>query len=487
MASPLALSASRTYWAEKQKDTDWLLSPAHTAVHLSRGKWWRAPHLDLIADDLAQMEHGPIFRIYTVPPRHGKSELISHWTPVWFLRKWPNKRVILASYQAGFAADWGGACKTTILENEADLGLLISSDTKAKSKWSIQGYGGGMTATGVGGPLTGRGGDLLIIDDPIKSQKEAMSETYRESLKQWYRATFRTRAQPRASIILLMTRWHEDDLAGWLISESEAEESDLPHDPWKVINLPAFAEEDDALGREEGEPLWPEMYDKDALLQTREAIGPYWWSAEYQGAPRPEGGAIIKEAWFQYYSQDEDPLLNEDIKIQRCLQMWDTAFKKDQTNDRSACCTWVETRRGYFLSDVWFGRPEFPELVEIVRSLYNRYVPDSLNVEDKASGQSLIQQLRRDTKLPIRAIKAVDDKVIRVNSISGIVEAGRVFLPARAPWLSEFLREVCSFPAAVHDDITDAFAYGLMLLRPMRTRTGRENVRRGKKRSRWHD
>lgn len=481
MPIPSLLLPSRTLDLEAFKKDDWLKSPADTAVHLSRGKWRHVKHLDYISDEITKIEKEPIFLIITIPPRHGKSELVSHWLPVWFLKKWPYKRVLLASYQAGFASDWGGEVKNTFAENETELGLEIAYDTKAKAQWRIKGYGGGMVSTGVMGAITGRGGDLLLIDDPIKSQKEALSETYRNSIKQWYRSTFRTRAQPGASFIILMTRWHEDDLAGWLLS---ANDEDLPYqDPWKVINMPAIAEDNDILGRDEGEALWPEMYDLPAIYQLREAVGPYWYSAEYQGSPRPEGGSIIKEAWFKYFSDEEDPLQNEKIKIERCIQAWDTAFEKGEENSRTACCTWVETKTGYFLVDVWANRVEFPELVEIAKAKYKQYLPDRVYIEHKASGLSLIQQLRRDTKIPMLPVKAETDKANRVHAISGIVEAGRVFLPARASWLSEFLHEVCGFPAAKLNDITDAFAHGLMQLRPSRVRYGKSNVRRKIKRS----
>ena len=256
-------------------DTDWDSEPASVAERLSRGRWQRYPHLDFLSARIKRLAYSPIYLIVSMPPRHGKSELISHWTPVWFLRRWPHKRIILSSYGASFASDWGGEVKSSFTEHAHELGLTLAQDTKAKSQWRIQGFGGGMVAAGVGSSITGRGGDLLIIDDPIKSQREALSVTYRESIKQWYRSTLRTRAQPGASIILLMTRWHEDDLAGYLLNEAKNGNSDLPHDPWEVINLPALAGSEDPLGRSEGEALWPEMYDRDALLQTREAIGSY--------------------------------------------------------------------------------------------------------------------------------------------------------------------------------------------------------------------
>lgn len=470
----------------KQASEDWLRAPAPFAERLSRGRWKRAPHLDLVSDRIAEIADHPIFLMVNMPPRHGKSELISRWTPVWFLKRWPWKRVLLVSYQAGFATDWGADAKDTFTENQQELELRIRQDTKSKARWKIQGFGGGMVATGVGGPVTGRGADLVIIDDPIKNQKEAMSPVYREAVKQWYRGTLRTRLQPGASIIILMTRWHQDDLCGWLLNEysgesEEGEELQLEapeqRDPWETINLKAIADpteaEPDPLGRAPGEALWPEMYDVPELARLRYATGPFWWSAEYQGSPRPEGGGVFKEGFFQYFNPDEF----EDLKLTRFVQQWDTAFKEKQVNDRSVCITVAEGKAGYYILDLWVGRPDFPKLTDAAKAQYGKWVPDRVRVEDKASGQSLVQQLRRDSKVPIVANKAVDDKVIRAHSVSGIVEAGRVWLPQRAPWLSEFLAEVCGFPTATHDDITDAFVYALMYYKPRRLpRLGRREM-----------
>ena len=494
MPMPRQLLVSEAMQRGSARETDWLRTPAHTATYLSHGLWLPALHLNYIAEEVAKIEDGPIFLIVTMPPRHGKSELISHYTPVWFLKKWPFKRVILSSYQIGFAAEWGGKAKNTLIENEADLGLSLMTDTKAKARWSLKGYGGGMVSTGIGGSLTGRGGDLIIIDDPIRSQQEALSSTYRNTAKEWYKSTLRPRLQPGGSIIILMTRWHEDDLAGWLLSENP---EGLEHrDPWKLINLPAFAGSDDPLGRPEGKPLWPSMYDTNALLAAQLATGSYWWSAEYMGSPRPEGGGIIHEEWFKYYGEGtgiDDPLdvadddQKNDLWPRRLRQFWDTAFKEQQANDRSACVTIVDCKKGYFIPDVWAKRVEFPELQIALKAKYAQFVPDRIEVEDKASGISLIQQIRRDTQIPIRPVKAIDDKVTRMHSISAIVEAGLVYLPTRAPWLSEFLHEVCSFPAAVHDDMADAFVYSLLGLKPRRDREKHPVTRKRQKKSRWKD
>jgi len=477
---PRAIQMSAYIGEESRGKQEWLRSPASLAEHLSRGLWRRAKHLDYISNKIIECEHRPLRLIVTMPPRHGKSELISHWTPVWFLKRWPWKRVIITSYQSGYATEWGGLAKNSMVDNAHELGLELMQDTKAKARWQIKGYGGGMTAAGIGGPITGRGGDLIIIDDPIKSQKEALSETYRNSTWEWYRATLRTRAQPGASIILLMTRWHEDDLAGRLIASSEIGEGF--GDKWEVINLPALAEENDPLGRKPGEALWPEQYDVDTLLDIKESLGSFWWNAEYQGHPITEGGGIIKEAWFGYF--DDDPFTRDKDKVRTCIQVWDTAYEQSKVNDRSACITIVETNHYYDVIDVWAGRPTFPELCKSLKHRFDLYLPDRIYVEAKASGKSLVQQIRADTKLPVLEINDNDDKSARLHSVSGIVEAGKVRLKARAPWLQEFLHEVCGFPSVQFDDITDVFSHALRKLRPQIG--GKQSIiRRGKKRPIW--
>lgn len=470
----------------KGVDTDWTATPAKTAVKLSRGRWVAVPHLEMISNEIAKIKDHPIFLIVTMPPRHGKSELISHWTPVWFLKNWPWKRIILASYEADFAATWGGKAKASIEDSPADLEFEISQDTKAKAQWMIKGYGGEMYSAGIRGAITGRGGDLIIIDDPVKNDQEANSPALRESVWNGWRSVILPRAEPNASIIIIMTRWHEADLVGRLLSDEYTAGDPSLRIPWKVINLPAIAEKDDLLNRPEGQPLWPARFNLNALMRMRESSGPYWWSALYCGRPSSEGSGKFNASWFEYYS-DEDL---DNLSFSRVSQFWDTAFKKEQRNDRSACITMGATKAGYYVFDCYFGRPEFPDLVPIVKQKYKEYAPDRIEIEDKASGQSLLQQLRRDTNLPIRAIKSIgrkDDKESRANSVTGIVEAGRVYLPSRAPWLQEFLNEVCGFPTAPHDDITDAFVHALRSLKPQADVVIGTGSLTGQKKSRWKD
>jgi predicted phage terminase large subunit-like protein len=469
---------------------DWTATPAHLAEHISGGTWESHRHLEFISDKIAQVTIQPVFLIINLPPRHGKSELVSHWTPVWFLKRFPWKKVGLASYEMGFASEWGGAAKDTIVEHSDQLGLELTQDTKAKGRWRLKGYGGGMTVAGIGGPLTGRGFDLIVIDDPIKNSQEALSATYRNRLWNWYKTTLRTRLEPGGSIIVVLTRWHEDDLAGRLTTPQE-DEPDEPanRDPWEIVNLPAIAEKDDTLGRQEGEALWPGRFDKPALATLRQVEGPFWWSALYQGRPQPEGGGIIKQAWFKYYQEEEVPREEKTgkVKFPRLIQIWDTAFKENQANDRSACLTLAAWSKGFCVLDLYVRRLEYPDLVRMSLAQADKWNPDQILIEDKASGQSLIQQLRRDTRLPIKAIKAEDDKVTRAHSVTGTIEAGRVFLPARASWLSDFLSEVSAFPTGPHDDIPDVLVHGLRALRASRLPIS-GNVPIGeKKTSAWRD
>lgn len=475
----------------REDAVNWTRTPATLGNHLSRGAYTLPRHVDYLGNRLSEIAERECFFIINLPPQHGKSELVSHWLPVWFLKKFPWKKVGLASYEYQFASEWGGKAKDTIDENADELGLELRRDTKAKGRWNLRGYGGGMFVAGIGGPFTGRGFDLIIIDDPIKNDAEALSPVYRRRNWNWYRTVARTRLAPGGSIVVIMTRWHEQDLAGALLGNAPEDEGgeiieiedDTPPDAWELINLPAFAEADDPLGRQPGEALWPERYDVPALKRSRIAAGPFWWPAQYMGRPQPEGGGIIKIAWFKAYSEDELPPL-----FTRKVQIWDTAYKEKQRHDRSVCMTIGHTRNPnrYFLLDLYVGRPEFPDLIKIAPSLYDKWDPDRVGIEDKASGISLIQQLRRDTQVPIRAIPAVDDKVTRAHTVTGIMEAGQVFIPERAPWLAEFLQEVAEFPRGAHDDIVDVLVHGLRVLRP-RLRGMRQGVESEEKKSRWRD
>ncbi len=469
--------------------SNWSRTPATLGNHLTNGSYERVRHIDFLADRIAESAERSVFMVINVPPQHGKSELVSHYTPVWFLKKFPWKKVGLASYEMGFASEWGGKAKDTITEHSDELNIQLTQDTKAKGRWRLRGYGGGMTVAGIGGPFTGRGFDLIIIDDPIKNDAEALSDVYRRRNWNWYRSVVRPRLQPGGSIIVIMTRWHEQDLAGALLGnppEDESElvvEEDVEPDPWEVINLPALAEDNDVLGRKPGEALWPTRYDVTALKKLRIAAGPFWWTAQFRGKPQPEGGGIIKTAWFKSYEDEELP-----NTFSRIVQIWDTAHKEKQRHDRSACLTIGQANnpRRYYLLDLYVARLSFPDLTRAAEAQYDKWEPDRVVIEDKSSGISLIQQLRRDTKVPIRAIKAIDDKVTRAHTVTGIMAAGQVLIPRHASWLADFLKEIGDFPSGAHDDIVDVLVHGLRFLKP-RLKGRRQGVEVETKKSRWRD
>ena len=273
--------------------------------------------------------------------------------------------------------------------------------------------GGGLRAVGVGGGVTGQGGDLIIIDDPIKSREEANSAAYRERVWTWYTDDLYTRQEPDAAIMLILTRWHEDDLAGRILAGDDAK-------AWVVVSLPALAEANDPLGRTEGEALCPERFDEDDLAQIKLVQGSSF-QALYQQRPSALEGAIFKREWWRYYSVPP--------KFSRIVQSWDTAFKIGHDNDYSVCTTWGETDTGWYLIDRFKRRMEFAALKAMAVTLADQFKPSVVLVEDKASGQSLIQELKRDSRLPILAIKVDSDKVSRAYAVTPAIETGRVFLP----------------------------------------------------------
>ena len=425
----------------------WRTSPAATAVRWSQGQWGRQPHLNLISDAVASIAEKPLRLIVSMPPRHGKSQLLSHWTPIWFLANWSRGRIGLASYAADFASTWGRQVRDTVAETPG-LGISLSRDLTRAHDWELA-EGGGMMTAGIGGPFTGRGFDLLIVDDPVKNRAEASSPTIRQHLWDWWTSTARTRLEPGGSIIIVQTRWHEDDLVGRLLERTDHDDPFADLDEWQHIRLPALAEEDDSLGRDLDAPLWPLRYDIRALANLRVEVGPQDWAGMFQQRPTEQGGGVFRFDWWRYASPLPEP-------TDEVIQFWDTAFKEGQENDYSACATMYPAENCYPLQDMWRGRLEFPDLVKQVIIQAERFGPSRIYIEDAASGQSLIQALRNETRLPIIAVKVDSSKISRANAVTGQVEAGNVVLPPRAPWLDDFLDEMTAFPGTF-DDQVDAF------------------------------
>jgi predicted phage terminase large subunit-like protein len=309
--------------------------------------------------------------------------------------------------------------------------------------------GGSYFAAGRGAAITGRGAHLMIIDDPLKDRDEAYSDAIRRGLHEWFASVAYTRLQPGGAIILVCTRWHEDDLAGHLLREQVGD--------WDVISMPAIAEEDDAF-RKQGEALWPAKYPLAVLEEIRASIGGAAWASLYQQRPSAAEGAVFRREWWRTY-HDHPP-------FRRIVQSWDTAFKANETNDYSACTTWGEAESGYYLLWAWRDRCEFPALKRKLQQWAEEWRPNAILVEDRASGQSLLQELG-ETRWPVLPVKTDSDKVSRAQAVTPMIEAGKVFLPdpATAPWLADYMDELSAFPAGLHDDWTDSTTQALNYLR----------------------
>jgi predicted phage terminase large subunit-like protein len=410
-----------------------------------------AHHHRLIIDNLEAIERGQIDRLMIfMPPRHGKSLLASQLFPAWWLGRHPDRSVIASSYGQELATDFGRKVRNHVAEplfTRIFPKAKVSSDSTSAHRFNLL-SGGAYYGVGATGPLTGRGADLLLIDDPIKNREDANSESYRRSLKDWFEGVAYTRLQPDSAIVVISTRWHQDDLCGWLLREH-------PEENWTVLNMPAVAEADEGW-RREGDALWPSKFPLVKLEKIREAVGGAVWSALYQQRPAAAEGSLFKRDWWKSFDAMTMP------PFERIVLSLDTAFKAGASNDYSVGLVLGVGRTGYYVLDIWRGKVEFPELKRKVDMLATRWPSlDVMLIEDKASGQSLIQELQTNSRLPVRAIKVDSDKVTRAHAVTALVEAGRVFLPRDASWLTDFVEEISAFPAAPHDDQVDAFTQAL--------------------------
>lgn len=402
-------------------------------------------HHAIIADALERVERGECKRLMiSMPPRHGKSQIASEFFPAWYLGRNPDKYIITATYSQDLANDFGRKVRNQLLDEYHQAAFpdcRLVDDSKAKNKFNTTAKGV-YYAVGVGASATGRGAHLLLIDDPLKGRKEAESEVMRQGLKDWYTSVAYTRLMPGGAIIIIQTRWHEDDLAGWVSREH-------PHEGWEVLNLPAIDDND--------QPLWPEQYPLETLLNIKRTIGSRDWEALYQQRPAASEGEIFKREWWRSYK--------ELPKLKWIMQSWDTAYKKGAENDYSVCTTWGVSETGYHLIDLWKGKVEFPELKRTARNLAAKWNPRAILIEDKASGQSLIQELKTNSKLNIIAVSIDSDKQTRAYAVTPFIEAGNVYLPEETEWVQDFIDECAVFPNGVHDDSVDSMTMFLNYVR----------------------
>jgi predicted phage terminase large subunit-like protein len=412
-----------------------------------------APHHELILNRVEALLKGKIKKLAIItPPRHGKTTIASIALPAYFLGRNPHGNVITVSYGAELSEGWGRRVRGLLLDPNFERVFpkcSLSQDSQAAGRFNTT-RGGEYIATGRGGPITGRGADLLVLDDLVKDFQESNSEITCRGITEWLRHVALTRLSRDGKILAISTRWSERDPMGWLLKEQKG---------FEVLHLPAISEgAGDPLGRPEGATLWESQYPKHVLENIRIAIGPSAWQSLYQGNPTAAQGQIFKRIWFRRFQAPPE-------RFTKIVQSWDTAFKANAANDYSVCTTWGTTNTGFYLLHCWRDRVEFPELKKQVAALADAWSPSAIFIEDKASGQSLIQELKTATRFPVLPVKADADKTTRANAVTAFFAAGKVYFPDGADWLSDVEDELASFPNAVHDDIVDSVAQALNYLR----------------------
>lgn len=392
-----------------------------------------------------------------MPPRHGKSQLISEYFPAWYIATHPESRVMLASYAADFARTWGRKARDVVQRWGPSLyGVRVRQDSSAADEWNLADHTGGMSTAGVDGAFTGKGARILIIDDPIKNWKAAQSQKLLDDIYDFYTSTAFTRLTSDGRVIIVQTRWAENDLAGRLLEKQREDEArGVDSDRWDVINLPALAEPNDILGRPEGAALWPDGgFTVQALKRIEATEPPRQWLALYQQRPVAAKGNIIKADWLkQRYTVAP--------KCERIIIAVDSAWKDGVTNDYSVIAAWGTTVNGYYLLDAWRDKVELPDLCDAIQAMAEKWKVWGAYVEDKASGTGAIQILRKTTRVPVIPHEPKGSKIFRLESVSGIFRAGRVWLPDTAPWLNDWIKEHLLFPTFSHDDYCDTTSIAL--------------------------
>ena len=414
-------------------------------------------HHKIIADKLERVASGELKRlIINMAPRHTKSEFASFLFPAWMMGKNPKMKIIQATHTTELAVNFGRKTKNLLdVDDYRDIfpDVKLAADSKASGRWDTS-SGGMYYAVGVGSNLAGRGGDLIIIDDP-HSEQTAMSAAGFDDAWDWYTGGPRQRLQPGGSIVIVQTRWSEKDLTGQLLRSMA---KDPLADQWEVVELPAIFED--------GTPCWPEYWSLEDLIAVRASIPTSKWNAQYQQNPTGEESAIIKREWWRIWENDRVP------QLEFVIQSYDTAFSKKETADFSAITTWGvfypnEGGSGpnLILLDSKKGRWDFPELKEKALELYNFWEPDTVIIEAKASGTPLTQELRAQG-IPVVNFTPSrgNDKLTRVHSVSPLFEAGMVWVPDET-WADELVEEVAAFPNGEFDDLVDSMTQALMRYR----------------------
>ena len=399
--------------------------------------------------------------IINMPPRHTKSEFASYLLPAWFLGKFPKKKIIETAHTAELAVGFGRKVRNLV---DSDVyksifpGVGLQSDSKAAGRWATN-QGGDYFAIGIGGAVTGKGADILIIDDPHSEQEATLAENNPEvydRVYEWYTSGPRQRLQPGGAIVIVMTRWSKKDLTGQVVKSALQRDGE----DWEVIEFPAILPS--------GKPLWPEFWPLEQLEALKNELPNGKWMAQYQQEPTSDINAIVKREWWKIWEKEDPP------ECEFLIQSWDTAFLKTQRSDYSACTTWGvfyktdDTGRqqaNIILLNAFKKRMEFPELKQRALEEWKEWEPDALIIEAKASGQPLVFELRA-MGIPVQDFvpSKGNDKIARLNAVADMFASGMVWVPSTR-WAEELIEEIASFPSGEHDDLVDSTTQALMRYR----------------------
>lgn len=444
----------------------------------------QTPALDIIDEALVEAFNTPDSRlIITMAPQEGKSVRVAQDFPVWALTKNPELMIVTASYGQSLANRNGRAVRNRILTNP-ELGLTIAKDNGSVSEWTLAGHEGGLLSVGIGAGVTGRRADMMIIDDPIKDRKEADSEIFRDNVWDWWTDAASARLAPGAPVVVILTRWHQDDLAGRLVERN-------PEAGWKVINIPARADhrpekgETDILGRQPGEYMVSTRGRTEKQWRLREAAaGAKTWASLYQGRPSPDAGGVFppEEGWARYSTPIHDTTFDDEGKpicrvpgINRddheMIQSWDFTFKDTKGSDFVVGTVWLRVGNTAYLLDMVRERYNFSNSCKAIKELTRKW-PQAIAkfVEDKANGPAVINALQKQI-VGLIPIEPEGSKYARASAISPLVESGNVVLPTQALLnnVTQLLDEAKNFPNSSHDDTIDSMSQAInrLLLLPL--------------------
>lgn len=467
-------AAAQFFEPPRKRECPWT-TPGDMALDLDP-KTVQTPALNLIDQALVDVAERRCKRLMlAMPPQEGKSQRTSRRFPLWMLVRNPDLRIAIVSNSHGLARRWGRAIRDDIASHGSKLDLTVNPASSAADDWEILGHGGSVFCVGIAGSLTGRPVDLLIIDDPYKNSEQADSEAWKETVQDFWTEVAIPRLGPDSAVVIIQTRWRNDDLSGWLQEREDGVD-------WRVLNIPAQADHDpnkgetDPLGREPGEFMVSARgRSRDDWEQRKREAGSRSWNALFQGRPSPAEGNIFQREWWQFYGSPQWTEREDGSRwahgFDEVITSWDMTFKDTDGADFVCGQVWGRRNMSAYLLDQVHRRMTFVETLQAVRSMAARWPQSTAKlVEDKANGTAVINFLRR-TIAGLIPVEPDGSKTARAAAVSPLVEAGNVFLPAPgiAPWVDELIEEAAGFPNSAHDDRVDAMSQALnrLLINPI--------------------